>query len=195
MGTDLARWLNELWTLLYAAGLTDAQKAARRAEVRSDVHDQIAYFRDAGQGDAAINFGVGSRTVRGVWADILWRMEAGREGETLVRYGVSPPLPWFSMLFMTGVIVAGCLSTIHLGWMSDGHVALTMMSAVGAGAVWLGLYLASHRFLGPLLIAAGTIVVAWSLWWTIVVPVLAVAVGVAGVRRAQRIEALLDQAA
>jgi hypothetical protein len=191
---DILRHLNTLWVGVYTAGLTDAQKARRRGEVRSDVHEQMAFFRAEGQSDAAINRGIASRTIRGVLADVAWRLDAGREGEIVVRHGGSPPLPWLTMLFVASVIVAGCLSSTQVEWLGDTRATLGILSAFGAGVLWLGLYLASHRFAGPLLVAVGTATIAWCLWWTIVAPVVAVGVGVAGVRRAQRLEALIETA-
>ncbi|MEX1102663.1 MAG: hypothetical protein WED87_00330, partial [Dehalococcoidia bacterium] len=104
---EMIRRLNAFWIRLYTAGLTDAQKTSRRDEVSSDVHEQIAFFRGIGQSEAVINRGVASRTVRGILADVLWRLDAGREGEVVVRHGGNPPLPWFTMLFVGAVIVGG----------------------------------------------------------------------------------------
>ncbi|HEX6030570.1 MAG TPA: hypothetical protein VFY90_03995 [Tepidiformaceae bacterium] len=191
-GVDLVCWLNQLWVLLYTAGLTDEQKVRRRDEVRSDMDDQIQWFRGQGQPAAAINRSIASRTARGVVADALWRLEAGRDGESVVLRGGNPPLPWVTMLFVGATIVWGGLASAQVQWIGDGRAILGVLSAFGAGLIWLGLYLVSHRFLGPLLLALGAAVVAWCLWWTLLAPVVAVCVAVSGVRRAQRIEALLD---
>ena len=101
-------------------------------------------------------------------------------------------MPWFSSLFLGGVVLVGALSSAQVEWWGDATVSSAMLAMVGAGVSWWGLYLATHRFCGPLLIACGTVCIAWSLWWTVVVPIAAVLFGLAGVRRAQRLERVLD---
>ncbi|OAI44580.1 hypothetical protein AYO38_00365 [bacterium SCGC AG-212-C10] len=186
--------LNAIWVLLYTAGLTDDQKAGRRAEIKSDVYEQIAYFAGAGRGSLSIGRGIASRMTRGIRSDILWRLEAGREAESVVREGGNPPLPWLTMVFLTLVLVGGSFAPVQPYWTSDAVMLLAIAAALGAGLFWLGLYLVSHHFFGPLFIAMGTIMIAWGLWWTLVVPVIAVVAGVSGVRRAQRLERLVETA-
>jgi hypothetical protein len=100
-------------------------------------------------------------------------------------------MPWFSSLFLGGVIVLGAASSTQAMWQTETQALAAMVAIAAAGTMLFGLHLVTHRFGGPLLIAAGTAALAWSLWWTAVVPVAAVAIGVAGLLRARRVERLL----
>lgn len=186
----MVRRLAMLWVLLYTAGLTQAQKTRRRAEIQSDMHEQFTFAVEHGD-SAAIGGSIAKRTARGMLADVLWRIEEGRDGEQVVRAGFDPPLPWFTMWFVAAVIVGGCVASTQVGALGDTRVLLAFVGAAGAGMLWLGVYLATHRFLGPVYITAGTVCVALGLWWTVVVPLVAVCLGVSGLRRAQRLDGLL----
>ncbi len=190
-----ARWaqgLNLIWITLYTVGLSAARRTARREEVSSDMHDEVEYGLATGEGAWALQREIASRTVRGAIGDILWRIETGREEEMAVVHGESPPLPWLSTLFLGGVITLGALSTIDFFGVTDLQNMTALAAIIGAALTMLGLYLVTHRWAGPLFIGFGTASIAWSLWWTFVAPIAAVLVAVAGVRRAHRIERLLD---
>lgn len=187
----LASKLNTAWVAVYTTGLLDGQRRRRRGEVESDMHDGLASGALAGVGTWALAGEILSRMGRGVWWDVLWRCEADRAGESAVLDGASPPLPWLSSLFLGAVVLLGAVSTTGALGRSEAQIALAMLATLGAGATWLGLYLVTRRTLGPLLIGVGTACIAWSLWWTFLGPVAAVGVGLAGVRRAHRIEKLL----
>lgn len=186
----MVRRLAMLWVLLYTAGLTQAQKSRRRAEIQSEIHEQLAFALEEG-GSAAISGSIASRTARGMLADVLWRLEEGRDGEHVVRAGLDPPLPWFTMSFVAMIIVGGSVASTQVGVLGESRVLLAFLAAIGAGLLWLGLYLAKCRVLGPLCIGVGATCIALGLWWTVVVPLVAVCLGVAGLRRAQRLETLL----
>jgi len=186
----MVRRLAMLWVFLYTAGLTQSQKTRRRAEIQSDMYEQLMFAVDE-RGTPAISASIASRTARGMLADVLWRIEEGRDGEQVVRAGMDPPLPWLTMWFVGVVIVGGCVASTQAEALGDIRVVLAFIAAGGAGLLWFGLYLATHRLLGPLCITAGAICIALGLWWTVVVPLVAVCLGVSGIRRAQRLEALL----
>lgn len=189
----MVRLLTMLWVLLYTTGLTRDQKTGRRAEIASDMHEQFAFALEQGEGAIAINGSIASRTVRGMLADVLWRLEEGRDGEGAVRAGGDPPLPWFTMWFVGAVIVAGCVASTQVATLGDTRALWVFAAAGGAGLLWLGLYLATHTAWGPLCIAVGTVCIAAGLWWTVVVPVAAASFGIAGLRRAQRLATLLHE--
>jgi hypothetical protein len=181
-----------LWVLLYTAGLTPSQKASRRAEIQSDMHEEFAFGFETRQKSLAIYTSIASRSARGLVADVLWRLEEGRDGERVVQLASDPPLPWFTMWFVSAVIVAGCVASTQAEALGDTRVMLAAFAAIGAGILWLGLYLATHRFLGPVCIAGGTACIALGLWWTRAVPFVAIGFGIAGLRRAQRLETLIE---
>ncbi|MGE0598790.1 MAG: hypothetical protein AB7J35_03055 [Dehalococcoidia bacterium] len=184
--------LNWLWVLAYTAGLLEAQKRERRDLIQSDMFEEAAFAAANGAATIAHQRQVASRMLRGIAGDIAWRWEAGREAELAVREGVAPPLPWFSSVFLGSVIALGAVSSTQVPWLGDFRVSLAMLAMISAGFAWLGLHLVTHRYWGPLLVAAGTAGIAWSLWWTFIVPVFAVLVAISGVRRTQRIERLID---
>ncbi len=184
--------MNWFWVLAYTAGLTEGQQRDRRDEVRSDMHEEQAHAMSYDAGVWVQERQVLSRMLRGVFGDLVWRWEAGREAELVVIEGGAAPLPWLSSVFLGSVITFGAVSSTQVGWLGDFHVALALLAMVGAGLAWLGLHLATHKHVGPFLVATGTAAIAWCLWWTFVVPVLAVMVAVSGVRRAQRIERMID---
>lgn len=189
------RWLNWLWVLLYTAGLTERQKSDRRLEIKSDMHEHRLFANAEGVGSLTFEREVASRLVRGLAGDIAWRMEAGRDAERVIIEGGDPPMPWLTSVFLAAVVVFGAINSVQPTWWgSDLTMTLAMVAIVGAGCSWFGLYLARRRFLGPFFIAGGAVIIAWTLWWTLVGPIGAVAVAVEGLRRAQRLERMMDAA-
>lgn len=184
--------LNWFWVLAYTAGLTEYQKRDRRDEVRSDMFEEESCATSFGASVLAQEQQVLSRMVRGVLGDLAWRWQAGHEAELVVRDGGSAPMPWLSAIFLGSIIAFGAIGTTQAEWLGDSHVALAMFAMIGAGTAWLGLHLATHSHAGPVLVAAGSACIAWSLWWTLIVPALAVVVAISGVRRAQRLERLIQ---
>jgi hypothetical protein len=187
------RWVNWLWVLLYTSGLTRGQKAARRSEIRSDMYEHCALASASGSAAWVLEREVASRLVRGIAGDIAWRLGAGRDAESVVLEGGDPPMPWLSSVFLGAVVVFGAITSAQPTWWgNDLTITLALFAIVGAGCTWFGLYLVRRRFFGPLFIAAGAAIVAWALCWTLVAPVAAVVVALAGFRRAQRLERMLD---
>lgn len=188
------RWLNWLWVLLYTAGLTDHQKATRRLEIKSDMHEHRTVANASSVGTWALEREVASRLFRGLTSDIAWRMEAGRDAEAIVAEGGDPPMPWLTSWFLSAVLVFGVISSAQPTWWgNDTTMTLALVAIVGAGITWLGLYLVRRRFVGPFFIALGAVIIAWTLWWTLIAPLAAVVAAIAGFRRAQRLERILDE--
>ncbi len=187
-------WLNWLWVLLYTAGLTERQKADRRLEIKSDMHEHRAFAHASGGGALSLEREVASRLFRGLWGDIVWRLQAGRDAEAIILEGGDPPMPWLTSWFLAAVVVFGAISSAlpTTWWGNDTTNPLALAAVPGAGFTWFGLYLVQRRFLGPFFIALGAIIIAWTLWWTFLAPIAAVAAAVAGLRRAQRLERMLD---
>lgn len=187
------RWLNWLWVLLYTSGLTERQKANRRLEIKSDMHEHQAFADTMGAGTWTLEREMASRLFRGISGDVAWRLEAGRDAESTILEGGDPPMPWLTSLFLSAVVIFGAISSAQPTWWgTDATVTLALVAIIGAGCMWFGLYLVRRRFLGPLLIALGSVIIAWTLWWTLIAPVAAVAAAVTGLRRAQRLERLID---
>ncbi len=189
------RWLNWIWVLLYTAGLTERQKADRRLEIKSDMHEHRAFAHASGGGAWALEREVASRLFRGLAGDIVWRLEAGRDAEAVVLEGGDPPMPWLTSWFLSAVLVFGAVSSaLPTWWGNETTMTLALVALLGAGSTWFGLYLVQRRFLGPFLIGLGAVIIAWSLWWTFLAPIAAVAIAITGLRRAQRLERIVDAA-
>ncbi len=62
------------WTAAYTAGLASAVRDARRAEIASDVWEHSEDMAAGGETLLSRMFGVVSRMVRGVPADLMWRV-------------------------------------------------------------------------------------------------------------------------
>lgn len=186
-----ARRLNLLWIACYTAGLSQKRRNDREAEVKSDMYEEVTYGLATGVGNWSLGREIGTRTMRGAIGDVLWRLESGREAEAGVRHGASLPLPWLTSVFLGGVVVLGAVMATRVLGTDDARTTLGILGILGAASMWLGLYLVTHRIVGPLLIGTGTIVIAWSLWWTLIAPVAVLISGVSGIRRAYRIERLL----
>ena len=189
------RWLNWIWVLLYTAGLTERQKADRRLEIKSDMHEHTTFANTSGAGAWALEREVASRLFRGLAGDIAWRLEAGRDAEAAILEGGDPPMPWLTSWFLGAVVVFGAITSAQPSWWgNDATITLALVAIVGAGSTWFGLFLVRQRFLGPFFIALGAVIIAWTLWWTFIAPIAAVTAAVAGLRRAQRLERMADAA-
>lgn len=70
----LATW----WVGRYTGTAPAEVGAERRAEMRSDVHDHLAHARANGVGTRTASVSVLGRALRGVVADIAWRLQVER---------------------------------------------------------------------------------------------------------------------
>jgi hypothetical protein len=66
------------WVRLYTAGLPPQVREARCAEIRSDVHEQLAEAGDSARALRRARRAVVGRTVRGAVDDVIWRREVAR---------------------------------------------------------------------------------------------------------------------
>ena len=62
------------WTWLYTAALPGQVRTARREEIRSDLHDQMAQDREAEVSPARTAIHVARRMVSGAWDDVGWSL-------------------------------------------------------------------------------------------------------------------------
>ncbi len=82
---DGASAIVRLWVWLYTLGLPTALRDRRRAELASDVHEQIADARAQGYRPGETAARVLWRSLRGLHADVLWRLDHSLFGWS--RYG------------------------------------------------------------------------------------------------------------
>lgn len=179
-----------LWTAAYTTGIPEPLSARRRGEIESDLYEHRAAYAGAGVGSVAISGQVVRRLFRGIPQDILWRMEVDRENEHLAGEGGVAPFPFLSAVFIGMVVLfASIFLIIPLeSWQILAWLALALG---GAALTGIGTYASSFwPRAGAVVVAAGTAATAWGLWWTYIGPILALYVGVTGIKRARRIEAL-----
>ena len=74
VSAGFTRW----WVHLYTAGLPSESRFARRAEIESDLWEQMQEAGRAGNPTGATGLGVLGRMARGMWDDLSWRLAAPR---------------------------------------------------------------------------------------------------------------------
>lgn len=94
----LVRW----WVRAYTAGLPPAVRAARRAELESDLWEQQAAARLAGHSSVATGAHLGARWLLGVGADLAWRQAnasahpSARDEARATRTAAALAAPWLA---------------------------------------------------------------------------------------------------
>jgi cytochrome b6-f complex iron-sulfur subunit len=76
-----------IWVRLYTLYLPDDMKESRRLEIESDIWEQTA---EAGRPGPATAVTIGLRCLRGVPADVAWRLSAPRQDRTPAAIGFTP---------------------------------------------------------------------------------------------------------
>jgi hypothetical protein len=202
LAADLTRW----WVSVYSRGLPEDERAARRAEIDSDLWEHNRFAAEVGQRPADTGVEILTRLLLGIPADLDWR-------RTLLR-SASQRRPWTSQArqITTGglkmvrrlVTALAIIVTAMIGLflLLNGFDKLTAegreawMLRIGfweasAGAVLLLGLLATARWprVGTTLIAVGAVVAVATHFWLAVIGVpLAVVIIAAAVMRARTIE-------
>ena len=65
------------WTWLYTVALPEQVRTARREEICSDLHDQLAQDREAAVSPARTAIHIFRRMASGVWDDVGWSLPHG----------------------------------------------------------------------------------------------------------------------
>lgn len=68
----VARSLTLVWAWTYTVAVPEHLRAARRAEIRSDLHEQINQMRQEGDRSNIIAFHILGRMIWGLWDDVRW---------------------------------------------------------------------------------------------------------------------------
>ena len=178
---ELVIKLTRAWALLYTRGLPTDRSAARRDELDSDLWEHEAWAAASGRSAGKIALEILGRLVAGIPADLSWRRLEGRNaryrtprsarGETMDNKVNS------GMVALTSVVGIG---TVALGIMvafSGGYRAQGGFLVV-AGLLILGGLVAMHRGVRGArgIVALGTIVPATLAVWTIILPLVAIAI-------------------
>ena len=79
-----------LWARLYTRRLPEQDARRRVDELRADLHDHISHARAHGTGERRIAGSVAARMLRGIAADVAWRHERTRQGQTQEDHPMRP---------------------------------------------------------------------------------------------------------
>ena len=106
------------WAWLYTMALPEQVRTARRGEIRSDLHDQIAQDREEGASPSGTALHVLCRMVSGAWDDVGWSLP--HIPSTLVGHLVRRQRCYRSRAAVSvGNLVLGGIGSDELGF---GHV-------------------------------------------------------------------------
>jgi hypothetical protein len=130
------------WVRFYTRDLPTPVAQRRVDEIDADLHDHIAHERANGISDRRIAFGIASRMVRGLAADVAWRgrhtkagahsstlEEAMKTSETLYRSAVRVAL---GVAFILSLPLVAMLITDDVVWsLADFVAAGVLLTAIG----------------------------------------------------------------
>lgn len=164
--TLMVRQAENGWVWMYTAGMPEDSRAARAAELESDAweHERLA---EARQDRFSIQFV--HRVVRGMPADLRWRLEHGRAGFDRQR--------WLevlvAVLLTAGVVVGLPASGLLMQQSGISHQGRPIPFAVGVDALFaiLALVLPGVLFIerwpvaGGFLVLLGCVCLAALFWW------------------------------
>lgn len=187
---SLATKVVRSWVFLYTAGLPADARRERRDEIDCDLWEQ---FSDADrEGDApghAAREALG-RSVRGVPADLFWRLEqrgvrqrvpsvlgATKQGRivnaSVAHKGFIGVALVFAALSVT-LVLSNALAADDAWVIGEYGRSVAVLIGIGPAVTILGGLLASFRapIVGGIAVSVGAVALAVLLSWTIVVPVL-----------------------
>ena len=136
----VATSLVSAWAWLYTAALPEQVRTARREEIGSDLHDQMAQDREAGVSPARTAIHILCRMASGAWDDVGWSLPhvpsalAGHLVRGSDAIGHVPPSPWaipsLAVLGLMNWVLA--MSDIHHPWfewllVNAGVLAITLI--------------------------------------------------------------------
>jgi hypothetical protein len=129
------------WVRFYTRDLPTPIAQRRVDEIDADLHDHIAHERANGISDRRIAFGIASRMVRGLAADVAWRgqhakagahpstLEEAMKSKTLYRSAVRVAL---GVAFILSLPLVAMLITDDVVWsLADFVAAGVLLTAIG----------------------------------------------------------------
>lgn len=163
------------WVSLYTRGLPPAVAAERRAELESDVYEQVAHGSHGHANDRAVAREIAGRAVRGIPADLLWRDSEMRRFRMVRRTTMTAveltQMNRLSLLLYLagGVVSAGGLiaairATVNVSINGDAGMGVPLFWTAVLAVVSLGLILRpASRAAGVGLLAVSSVVMNWFL--------------------------------
>ena len=178
---ELVVRLTRAWALLYTRGLPTDRRAARRDELDSDFWEHEAWGAATGRSAGRIALEILGRLVAGIPADLSWRRLEGRNarhqsprsagGETMDN-SVNSGMVALTSVIGFGTVALGIMVTFFDGERAQGGLLVV------AGLLILGGLVAMHRGVRGArgIVALGTIVPATLGVWTVILPLVAIAI-------------------
>lgn len=168
-GARLATW----WVGRYTATAPAEDRADRRAEVAADVHDQLVHAQAVGLPAGAADRAVAGRVLRGVPADLAWRL-ARETGPERVAWHVRHPVTLLTGLLPLVVVLGTTVDAARhrATWLAVpaqlAEGVLLPLYAVALGVGLVGGVLAARHPARPSLAGArrtalATMTVSWAL--------------------------------
>lgn len=109
--TSAASQFTRSWVAAYTLGLTQDVRRARRAEIASDLWEQQHDATGSGSNPVAVGLQIASRTLRGLPADVLWRINV--EGPQMnIRIPVERVMGAMLVAMVVLVMITGAVSGI-----------------------------------------------------------------------------------
>lgn len=186
--------LTRAWCNAYTRGLPDDERAARRAEIESDLWEHRHEGRANGTVSADVGFDILVRFVRGVPADVIWRRSvrlSGRASAPALAPAFRKGRKMATRLFVTfsaalAIILGGFLLFNAVGLFLEGDSLVYAISQVISGAALIASVPVGARSprKGAAVVAAAAIVYAGVHIWmaVIVLPLALVLLGGAWLR-------------
>ena len=163
-----ARSILTAWTWLYTLAAPEEERNSHRAEVCSDLHEQVEGSREEGLGPVAIAIRIFLRMLCGLPGDVMWAVPY--LPATLARYlmgasgAISRPetlklwIPWLA----TVSVMNGLFVMSDDGWPM--RLALNGAMLVGLGFIWKQHLSWVHRILNFLYGLAASMMVGFLVW-------------------------------
>ncbi len=189
----LAGGFTRAWARLYTVGLPSRTGEQRRAEIESDLWEHAVSAGEAGEPPSAVAGQIFGRVVLGMPADMAWHLSELRGDDMQVSVGQKAIVGVFAVLgiltvfFGISILVTG----ITDGWLfedlDDTVLAFfTTLSIPGPLVAGAGVYVLRRARAegrsptrGRAMIVVGTsgiALLAAVMWWTVVGPVIALAI-------------------
>jgi len=181
----VVRTLGRAWVSFYTAGLPAEERDRRRGEIDSDLYEHERFAATDGPGPIARP--VAARFVRGVPADVSWRI--GRDMTASMEEDVTAS--WPGRLAVAGMLVLAVMSLYwaiaHAFGDHLGYALMNVASLIATVVLFKGFAMSrqSPRN-GAVLIVVACLVVGFIWVWIPFIPLLLLGVLVFGLVRARR---------
>ncbi len=139
----IVRW----WVRFYTSGLPQRERDARRAEIESDIWEQVEFAREEGSSLGSISVHIFGRLLFGIPMDLLWRSSCRGAEHQAVKVGIASmrktaaEAPRFALKSRVGVTVLAVTGALFLtaGSVTAIRDQITVGDRVDTSLVGIGL--------------------------------------------------------